>query len=124
MRTNDEQQKHDLESLALVNKARNYVMTAKPNTHVMYTVNKQGERTHFGIYDCSLELNDKKNLCKEQPAPQLIGDLITYQLAPLDRVAQLLHVGAWCSAADDVGRLNMNLSKVADAMGLKREGEE
>jgi hypothetical protein len=115
MNWQDQEQQRRNRLIDAVTEARKYVFTARPNAHVMYTVNRQGERTHFGVYDCPLEVNEKGNLCKEQPAPQLLGDLIPYQKSMEYDVATIWHVNAWASASMDVRKLLLNLSKRPDA---------
>jgi hypothetical protein len=120
---NEKLNKKNQSIVDLATEARFRVLGAKPNAHVMYTVNKQGERTHYGVYDCELQLNAKGNFDKEQPAPQLLGDLIPYKQTPMSEIGQWVHAGAWCTAAENIFKLNVSLTKFADALGQKREGE-
>ena len=113
MNWNEQEQKQIKLMLNLLAEAQQYVQCIKPNAHILYTFNKQGEKTHFGLYDCLLGINEKGNFRREQPAPQLLGDLIPYDRYKAKEISMLLHVGAWTSARIDLGKLNTSLNSFA-----------
>jgi len=106
--------------IEMVIEARYRVLMTKPHATVMYTVDKNGEKKFYGVYDCAFELNDKGNFAKEQPAPQLLGDLIPYDKTPMHPVLQKIHAGAWCSASEDLFKKTVSMSTIADGVLLKK----
>ena len=78
------------------------VLDRRPNAKVLFTLNKKKQRTHFAIYDCSIDLNEKGQVSREQEAPQRLSSLYEVRYNANTggaRLRQDFYADAWMSAS-------------------------
>jgi hypothetical protein len=79
--------------------SREYVVEKHPDAEVRYKTDKDGKRTHVGIYlTGGVDLDEKQNYSKQQHRMQLIGTLIPYHYVAGNYLVEH-SVEAWSLAA-------------------------
>ena len=69
-----------------------------PNAKLIFIRDRQGQKTHFGLFDFELSIDPKWKLRSEQPLPILLGDLVPYNHCEVLELGALAYVNAWSSA--------------------------